>query len=472
MKASLKTWLRRRVTFSGPQLEIEPAADGEPGAGATSTVGHSMTTVETTARTVAPPATEEPTVADVKTNDAAEPVNGTTIVVAEQNAKATQDTEQLIDDQRNGNLDEAAVNTLGEPLNRRSPFYLGLMAGLGLLVSYGLVHMLLQLTQIITFVLLALFLALGLEPLVSRLMRRGLRRGYSVVVVMLGLLVVIAFIGWVVVPTFVQQIVTLIDNAPTYLQTVEHNHLVERLDQRYHLVQQVQAQAKSGINAGTVTSVLGGVLGAGKAFVDGLIATITVLVLTLYLMVALPSVKAAGYKLVPQRRRVRVVFLGEEISRRVGGYVLAQTSVAIINGILTWIMLVVLGLPFPAVLAVLAGLLALIPIVGTIVGGTTITIVALAAGGWVTAVVALGYYILYHLFEAYVLSPRIMHRAVDVPAIITIVAVLAGGTLLGILGALIAIPVAAGLSLIYDQVLVPRQQGLTDPAPGPSPATT
>jgi predicted PurR-regulated permease PerM len=218
--------------------------------------------------------------------------------------------------------------------------------------------------------------------------------------------------------------------------------------------------------------VLGGVLGAGKAFVDGLIATITVLVLTLYLMVALPSVKAAGYKLVPQRRRVRVVFLGEEISRRVGGYVLAQTSVAIINGILTWIMLVVLGLPFPAVLAVLAGLLALIPIVGTIVGGTTITIVALAAGGWVTAVVALGYYILYHLFEAYVLSPRIMHRAVDVPAIITIVAVLAGGTLLGILGALIAIPVAAGLSLIYDQVLVPRQQGLTDPAPGPSPATT
>ncbi|MCW2867616.1 MAG: family transporter [Marmoricola sp.] len=388
------------------------------------------------------------------------------VAVAEQNAQAAKDTKQLIDDQRNGNLDEDAVNTLGEPLNRRSPFYLGLMAGLGLLVSYGLVHMLLELTQILTFILLALFLALGLDPLVSQLVRRGLRRGYAVLVVTIGMVALLTFVTWVVVPTFVQQVVTLVDDAPGYLKDVEQNALVRRLDQRFHLVEQVRAQAEAGMNAGTVTSVLGGVLGAGKALVDGVIATVTVFVLTLYLMVALPSVKAACYKLVPHRRRVRVVFLGEEISRRVGGYVLAQTTVAAINGLLTWIMLVVLGLPFPAVLAVLAGLLALIPIVGTLVGGVTITCVALAAGGWVTALVALGYYILYHLFEAYVLAPRIMHRAVDVPPVITIVAVLAGGALLGVLGALIAIPVAAGLSLIYDQVLVPRQQGLTRPARG------
>jgi predicted PurR-regulated permease PerM len=176
-------------------------------------------------------------------------------------------------------------------------------------------------------------------------------------------------------------------------------------------------------------------------------------------MAAMPSVKAAAYKLAPQKRRARVVFLGEEISRRVGGYVLGQATVAAINGVLTYIMLLLLGLPFPAVLAVLAGFLALIPIVGTVVGGVAITLVALTAG-WETAVFALGYYVAYHVFEAYVLSPRIMHRAVDVPAVVVIVAVLAGGTLLGIVGALIAIPVAAGLSLIYEQVLVPRQQGV------------
>jgi predicted PurR-regulated permease PerM len=396
--------------------------------------------------------------AEIPTEDVAAPV---AVPVAEQVAQADQETEQLIHDTRTGNLDEGAVNTLGEPLNRRSPFYLGLMAGLGLLVSYGLVHMLLQLTQVLTFVLVSLFLALGLEPLVSGLMSRGLRRGWAVLVVMAGLLAVVAFVGWMIVPTFVDQVVSLVDKAPGYVTDLQRNPLVERLDSRFGVVEQLQERAQASIDADTLTSVLGGVLGAGKALVDGVVAVVTVLVLTLYLMAALPSVKAACYKLVPQKRRVRVVFLGEEISRRVGGYVLGQMSVATINGLLTWTMLLVLGLPFPAVLAVLAGLLALVPIVGTVVGGVVITLVALSAG-WSTALVALGYYIAYHAFEAYVLSPRTMHRAVDVPAVVTIVAVLAGGALLGVVGALIAIPVAAGLSLIYDQVLVPRQQGITD----------
>jgi predicted PurR-regulated permease PerM len=177
----------------------------------------------------------------------------------------------------------------------------------------------------------------------------------------------------------------------------------------------------------------------------------------LYLMVALPSVKTAAYKLVPQGRRARVVFLGEEISRRVGGYVLGQAVLAVTNGVLTYLMLILLGLPFSAVLALVVGLLALLPIVGTVIGGVIITLVALSVS-WATAFVALGYYIAYHLVESYVLSPRIMHRAVGVPPIVVILAVLAGGTLLGVIGALIAIPIAAGLSLIYEQVLVPRQQ--------------
>jgi predicted PurR-regulated permease PerM len=295
-------------------------------------------------------------------------------------------------------------------------------------------------------------------------MRRGLRRGQAVVVVLMGLLITVGLIGWIVVPTLVDQVNLLIDKTPGYLTDLQNNRLVTRLDNRFHITQQVQESAASSIDEGTVSSVMGGVLGAGRALVDGVVAVVTVFVLTVYLMAALPSVKAACYKLVPQRRRARVVFLGEEISRRVGGYVLGQTCVAVINGLLTWIMLVVLGLPFPAVLAVLAGVLALVPIVGTIIGGVIITLVALSAG-WVTALIALGYYIAYHAFEAYVLGPRIMHRAVDVPAVVIIVAVLGGGALLGVVGALIAIPVAAGLSLIYDQVLVPRQQGLTDKPP-------
>ena len=117
----------------------------------------------------------------------------------------------------------------------------------------------------------------------------------------------------------------------------------------------------------------------------------------------------------------------------------------------------VLGLPFAAVLAVIVGLLALIPVAGTLIGGTLVTLVGLASS-WTEAVIVLCYYVAYHLVEAYLLGPRIMKRAVEVPVAVTIVAVLAGETLLGILGALVAIPIAAGLLLIYEEVVVPRQQ--------------
>ena len=147
------------------------------------------------------------------------------VAVSERIEQADRETEQLIDQARvNGNVNPDVVNTLGEPLNRRSPFYLGLMAGLGLLVSYGLVHMLLELTQLLTFILVALFVALGLEPLVSRLVHRGLRRGWAVLVVMLALLALLIFIGWMIVPTFAQEVGTLVDKtpgtSPTYSTTV------------------------------------------------------------------------------------------------------------------------------------------------------------------------------------------------------------------------------------------------------------
>jgi predicted PurR-regulated permease PerM len=328
---------------------------------------------------------------------------------------------------------------------------------------------LLDLAQVITLVIVALLLALGLDPLVSGLMRRGLGRGWAVVVVMLSFGVLIGGIGWLVVPTVVDQVGVFVDRAPGYWDHLQHTRFVTQLDARFHIIHKATSRARTGLSGVSGSTLLGGVLGAGKAVVDGVVAVVTVLVLTLYLMVALPTVKTAAYKMVPQGRRARVVFLGEEVSRRVGGYVLGQFAIAVINGLLAYVMLVVLGLPFSAVLAVVVGLLALLPIIGTVIGAVIVTLVALSIG-WVTALIALGYYIAYHVFEAYVLSPRIMHRAVGVAPIVVILAVLAGGTLLGVIGALIAIPVAAGLSLIYEQVLVPRQQAMTATPVAPTPS--
>lgn len=380
-------------------------------------------------------------------------------LVAEQAAESERDTEQMLHEQHAGDSDDQKVLRLGPAMSRRSPYYVGLMAGLGLLTAYGLVHVILDLAQIITFIVVALFLALGLEPVVAKLVAHGARRGWAVLLVIIGLGLVFTGIGWAVVPTVAGQITSLVEHAPAYFTDLQHNHLVREVNQRWHLATRIEDHAKANINGRTLTSLFGGFLGAGKAVLDGVIAAFTVLVLTLYFMVALPGTKAAVYKLVPRSRRARVVYLGEEMSRRVGGYVLGQLFVAVVNSVLAYVLLIVLGLPFPAVLAVVVGLLALVPIVGTLVGGVLVVSVALSAG-WLPAVIALAYYIAYHVFESYVLSPRVMRRVVEVPAVVTIVAILAGGTLLGIIGALIAIPVAAGLLLIYEQVAVPRQQSL------------
>ncbi|HEX8496463.1 MAG TPA: AI-2E family transporter, partial [Actinomycetales bacterium] len=201
----------------------------------------------------------------------------------------------------------------------------------------------------------------------------------------------------------------------------------------------------------------GGVVGAGKAVVSGLFSAFTVLVLTLYFLASLPRVKAAGYRAVPFSRRQRVTYLSEEISRRVGGYFIGQLAVATINGLCSYLLMVVLGIPYAAVLAVLVGLLGLIPMVGATIGAILVLVVALFTSTSDAIVVGI-YYVIYQQVENYVIAPRVMSKTVAVPGAVTVIAALVGGSLLGVLGALMAIPAAAGLLLIYQEVLLPRQR--------------
>lgn len=393
----------------------------------------------------------------IGTEPAADPESGLGDEVAVQVERSARETERLVEREASGRSDHPDANRPGAPINRRSPFYLGFMAVLGGLLAYGLVHLVLQLTQLLTLVALSLFLALGLEPVVARLVRLGLGRAKAVLVVFMGLMAALVLLGLLIVPTVVNEVTQLVERAPDYLLQVQHTKLVEDLNSRWHVTNRVRQSVQDFVSHVTFASLFGGILGAGKAIVSYAVAAFTVLILTLYFLAAMPRVKTAVYQLVPSSRRTRVVSLSEEITRRVGGYFLGQLSIATINGALSYAILKVLGLPFAAVLAVMVGVLALVPIIGTLIGGVMVTLVALASS-WVEAIIVLGYYIAYHLLEAYLLGPRIMRRAVEVPAVVTIVAILAGETLLGVLGALIAIPVAAGLLLIYEQVIVPRQQ--------------
>lgn len=338
-----------------------------------------------------------------------------------------------------------------------SPFYVGFVGALGVLTAWLLVTNLSRLSSVFTFVLVAVFLTLALNPIVESLSRRGASRGVGVLVVFVGLLGVFALLGFLVVPPIVQETATLIERAPTYLEDLGERPWVANLDARYGIGDRVGEEMENRLlDTDFISTLFGGVLGAAGWLAGGLIGLLTALILTLYFLAALPAVKDAAYRMVPASRRPRVISLAEEIMRRVGGYALGQVAVATINASCSWIVMEILSLPYAVVLAVLVGILGLVPMVGATLGAIIVAAVALFQDPTLALIVVV-YYVTYQQIENYIIVPRIMARTVSVPGAVTVVAVLAGGTLLGVFGALIAIPVAAGLLLVYQEVVVPRQ---------------
>ncbi|MGI8948511.1 MAG: AI-2E family transporter [Ornithinimicrobium sp.] len=341
-----------------------------------------------------------------------------------------------------------------------SPFFIGFVGALGVLTAIFLAGNLSRLSAVLTVLAMALFLTLVLNPIVEVFTRRGMRRQMGVLIVFSGLIAVFAALGYLVAPPVVEQTTTLVERTPRYLEDLAGASWATQLNAQFDISQRMTTEfdARMSDNA-FVSTVFGGVLGAAGWVAGGVVGFLTTLILTLYLLATLPSVKDGAYKLVPASRRPRVIALAEEIMRRVGSYALGQISVASINAFCTWVLLEVLGLPYPVVLAVLVGFLGLIPMIGAILGAVIVASVALAQDPTLALVVVI-YYVVYQQIENYVIVPRIMARTVSVPGAVTVTSVLIGGTLLGVLGALVAIPIAAGLLLLYEEVVVPRQSRL------------
>jgi len=353
--------------------------------------------------------------------------------------------------------DSTRFGTPGKPINRNGPFYWGFVGAIGVLVAMGLVDMLGKLSQILTLIAVAAFIAIGLDPLVRMLQRRGLRRSWAVTVVFLGLILVVAAFIAAIVPTLVSQAGQLVNNLPGQVDDLRKTEWLSKLDQDYGVIENASNQLQQRLkNGDTWFSLFGGILGAGRAVVSGFFSVISVLVLTLYFLASLRGIAESCYRLAPSSRRERVKLLGDEIIRRIGGYVAGQVGVATINGVLTFFLCLILGLPYSALLAITVGLLGLIPLVGATIGAVVVVLVGLFQSATVAIVIAV-YYIIYQQVENYVIAPRIMSRTVAVPGAIALIAALAGGALLGVLGALLAIPVAAAILLVVQEVLIPRQ---------------
>jgi predicted PurR-regulated permease PerM len=342
----------------------------------------------------------------------------------------------------------------GRPLSRRSPFRIAFTAALGVALAYGLVKAVVAVRSVLILLLISAFLAIGLNPAVESMTKRGVQRGRAVGIVLLGVLLFFVGFGFAVVPPIIDQVGQLVDKAPDYIRELQSNRRVASLDERYHFLNKARDYLSHPENAGT--AVFGGVLGVGKVVFSAFFSTLTVLILTLYFLSNLPAIKSSAYRAVPRSRRARVGLLTDEILERVGGYVGGALVIAATAGVTTFLLLIVLGVPYPVALAMLVAITDLVPLVGATIGAAIVTLVAFFVSVKV-GLIAAAYYVAYQQIENYVLYPRIMKRSVDVSPAATVVAVLIGGSLLGVLGALLAIPIAAAVQLVLQEVVIPRQ---------------
>jgi predicted PurR-regulated permease PerM len=272
-----------------------------------------------------------------------------------------------------------------------------------------------------------------------------------VVVVLLTVFVVIGGFIAAAVPPLAAQTSALVHEMPKYAHELQdHNSTLGKLNVKYHVQQRVTSLLSS-----KGTTLIGGVLGAGELVVSAFSSFVLVLVLTVYFLASMEKTKLFFYRLIPQSRRERGILLGEEVFTKVGGYVFGNVLTSLIAGAGTFIWMMAWNIPYPLLLALLVALLDLIPVIGSWIGGVIVTLVALTVSLPV-AIATLVFYVLYKLAEDYFIVPRVMGRTVQVPALVSLIAVLLGGVLLGIVGALIAIPVAAAISLLLREIAFRR----------------
>jgi len=344
------------------------------------------------------------------------------------------------------------LGVIGRPLDRRAPFYIGLTGGLGLGTAYVIGLAIGDIASVLVLIGLGMFIAIGLNPILVFLVHRGLSRGLAVAVVTLSFAIAVAAFVLAAVPPVSHEVETLVTNYPRYkAELASGRGWAGNLVAKLHLTSYFKGKSKLDI-----TSMTGGVLGAGKLVLSLGGATVSVVVLTLYFLIALPGVKRLWLSLVPISRRQRVELLTEEVFDRVGGFMLGNLLTSVVAGVGSYVWLSAFGVPYALLLALFVALFDLIPMVGSTIAGLVVTAVALTKG-FPVAIATGVFYIVYRLLEDYLLNPRVMKHTVKVSPGLTIIATLVGATLLGLVGALVAIPAAATIELLLQEVAFPRQ---------------
>jgi len=342
----------------------------------------------------------------------------------------------------------------GTRAGRRSDLHRGFSVTTGALLAVLVGSALYTVRDELVLLLVAAFIAIGLDPAVRWLVRRGLSRPVAVAVI--AVIALGLFAGFVAAafPPLAKEASQLAQSGPRYARDLQDQHnTLGRLNAKYHATERIQQALQNGLTVKTA----GGLLSAGTAVLSFTFQLLVTLVLVVYFLADLPRIKQVLYRLVALRHRPRFGLLADEVIFRVGGYVLGNVATSIVAIVTSYLLLLILGVPYALVLSVLTGILDLIPLVGSSIAGVVVALVALAAVSPAAALVTVVFHVFYRLFEDYLLNPRVLRRTVDVSPLVTVIAVVLGGALLGIVGAVVAVPAAAAVQLLLVEVVYPSR---------------
>jgi predicted PurR-regulated permease PerM len=321
-------------------------------------------------------------------------------------------------------------------------------------VAYWLLTNIAAIGSTLILIIVALFLAAGLNPAVTFFERHGLRRAYAVLVVIICVIIAVVLFLVAIVPVITDQVRSITDQAPSWFDRLLANKTVQDVDDEYDVIDKAQDYVTGGDFVGTL---FGGALGIGLAVLGALFNAFIILVLTLYFLSSLDTTKNALYRLAPASRRDRVSRLGNRIIESVGGYVSGAFIVATCAGLSSVVFLFAVGLgEYAVALAFVVAVLDVIPMIGATIGAVVVTLIAFAEDPKI-GVACVIFYVIYQQVENYVIYPRVMSKSVDVPGAVTVIAALVGAALLGVVGALLAIPTAAAILMLTREVFVRRQ---------------
>jgi len=327
---------------------------------------------------------------------------------------------------------------------------------------------------------IAAFLAVALAGPVNFLERR-MKRGFAIALVYLGLLAVPVVMGSLIVPPLVEEASNLAEQAPDYARDVStfvnENERLREIDEDYDVTARLSEEA------GKLPGKLGGAAGTlrdvGLGLVNSIFALVTILILTAFMLGGGRRWIDTGLRYLPEDRAERTDRVMRRSASAVGNYVAGALAQATLAGVLSYIVLSILGVPFAAPLAVIIFFLDLIPLAGATIGAVLVGLVTLFTNFPTATIVWVIWSIVYQQVENNLIQPQIQRRAVDINPFLVVVAVLFGATLLGILGALVAVPVAASIQIAAREYMdlrgirprrPPREEQAPPPAPPPPPA--